>query len=148
MIVLAESIQKNRPVSIQLNQKDRFGRQTESIVGHFRGYLAENKILIDNEWILPESIRNVHILHEEKWFKIHVFTAKSKETDGINSTRKFPNYCLILKTKKLLTLISPGLKTSISAQNGLINQGSAYRRLVQGKTLKCHRVKMAEHETQ
>ena len=34
---LAESLQKNRPVSIQLNQKDHFGRQTESIVGHFRG---------------------------------------------------------------------------------------------------------------
>ena len=36
-IALAESIQKNRLVSIQLNQKDHFGRQTESIVGHFRG---------------------------------------------------------------------------------------------------------------
>ena len=34
---LAESLQKNRPVSIQLNQKDHFGRQTESIVGHLRG---------------------------------------------------------------------------------------------------------------
>ena len=32
--VLAESLQKNRPVSIQLNQKDYLGRQTESIVGY------------------------------------------------------------------------------------------------------------------
>ena len=88
---LAESIQKNRLVSIQLNQKDRFGRQTESIVGHFRGYLAENKLLIDTDWILLESIRNVHILHEEKWSNVHVFTADIKEKDGLNSTRKFPN---------------------------------------------------------
>ena len=90
-IALAESIQKNRLVSIQLNQKDRFGRQTESIVGHFTGYLTDNKLLIDNEWILAESIRNVRILHDEKWSKTHVFSADRKENNGLNSTRKFPN---------------------------------------------------------
>ena len=37
--VLTEALQKNRPVSIQLNQKDHLGRQTESIVGYFRGSL-------------------------------------------------------------------------------------------------------------
>ena len=88
---LAESIQKKRLISVQLNQKDRFGRQTESIVGHFRGYLAENKLLIDTEWILLDSIRNVHILHEQKWSEIHVLTAATKEEDGLNSSRKFPN---------------------------------------------------------
>ena len=88
---LAESIQKNRLVSIQLNQKDRFGRQSESIVGHFRGYLSENKILIDTEWVLLDSIRNVHILHDEKWSKIRVFTKNKKEKDGLNSTREFSN---------------------------------------------------------
>ena len=90
-IALAESIQKNRLVSIQLNQKDRFGRQTESIVGHFRGYLAENKLLIDTDWILLESIRNVHILHEEKWSNVHVFTADTKEKEGLTSTQNFPH---------------------------------------------------------
>ena len=89
--VLAESLQKNRPVSIQLNEKDHLGRQTESIVGHFRGYLTDNKLLIDNEWVLPESIRNVRILNDEKWSKTHVFSANSKEKNGLNSTRKFPN---------------------------------------------------------
>ena len=89
--VLAESLQKNRPVSIQLNEKDHLGRQTESIVGHFRGYLTDNKLLIDNEWVLPESIRNVRILNDEKWSKTHVFSANSKEKNWLNSTRKFPN---------------------------------------------------------
>lgn len=42
--VLAEVLQKNRPVSIQLNQKDSLGRQTESIVGDFRGSPTGNKI--------------------------------------------------------------------------------------------------------
>ena len=89
--VLAEALQKNRPVSIQLNQKDCLGRQTEAIVGHFRGYLAETKLLIDTEWILRESIRNIQILHEQKWSEIHVLTAATKEEDGLNSSRKFPN---------------------------------------------------------
>ena len=40
--ILSESIQKSCLVSIQLNQKDRFERQTESIVCHFKGYLTDN----------------------------------------------------------------------------------------------------------
>ena len=72
--VLGESLQKNRPVSIQLNQKDSLGRQTESIVGHFRGYITGNKIFVNNQWISMESIRNIQLLQEEKWFQIHVFT--------------------------------------------------------------------------
>ena len=89
--VLAESLQKNRPVSIQLNEKDHLGRQTESIVGHFRGYLTDNKLLIDNEWVLPESIRNVRILNDEKWSNTYVFSADTKEKNGLNSTQKFPH---------------------------------------------------------
>ena len=79
--VLVEALKKSHPVSVQLNRKDRFGRQTESIVGHFRGYLAENKILIDNEWILPESIRNVQVLQEDKWFKVDSFKQNQRKTD-------------------------------------------------------------------
>ena len=89
--VLAEALQKNKPVSIQLNEKDHLGRQKESVVGHFRGYLTDNKLLIDNEWILPESIRNVRILNDEKWSNTHVFSADTKEKNGLNSTQKFSN---------------------------------------------------------
>lgn len=60
--VLAEVLQKNRPVSIQLNQKDSLGRQTESIVGDFRGSPTGNKIFINNQWISLESIRNIQLL--------------------------------------------------------------------------------------
>ena len=89
--VLAEALQKNKPVSIQLNEKDHLGRQKESVVGHFRRYLTDNTLLMDNEWILPESIRNVRILNDEKWSNTHVFSADTKEKNGLNSTRKFPN---------------------------------------------------------
>ena len=81
---LAEALQKNRPVSIQLNQKDCLGRQTESIVGHFKGYLAGNKILINNRYLPLESIRNIQLFQEEKWFQILVFKNNQKQTDGKN----------------------------------------------------------------
>ena len=79
--VLSEALRSNRPVSIQLNQKDRFGRQTESVVGHFKGYRAENDILIGEEWVTLETIRNVQILYEDKWFKVDVFRQAQKKED-------------------------------------------------------------------
>ncbi len=79
--VLSEALRRNRPVSLQLNQKDRFGRQTESILGHFKGYRAENDILIGEEWVTPETIRNVQILYEDKWFKVDVFRQAQKKED-------------------------------------------------------------------
>ena len=82
----AESIQKNRLVSIQLNQKDYLGRQTESIVGYFRGSLTGNKIFINNQWISLESIRNIQLLQEEKWFQIHVFTNNRMQIARKNPT--------------------------------------------------------------
>ena len=82
--VLAEALLKNRPVSIQLNEKDHLGRQTKAIVGHFRGYLMGNKILINNQWISLESIRNIQLLQEEKWFQIHVFKNNRMQLSGKN----------------------------------------------------------------
>ena len=82
--VLAEAMQQNKPISIQLNEKDSLGRQTESIVGHFRGSLTGNKILITDQWISLESIRNIQLLQEEKWFQIHVFTNNRMQIAGKN----------------------------------------------------------------
>jgi len=84
--VLADALHKNRPVSIQLNQKDLLGRQTESIVGYFRGSLTGNKIFINNQWISLESIRNIQLLQAEKWFQIHVFTNNRMQIAGKNPT--------------------------------------------------------------
>ena len=82
--VLGESLQKNRPVSIQLNQKDSLGRQTDSIVGHFRGYITGNKILISDQWVSTESIRNVQLLQEQKWIQINVFKNNRMQLSGKN----------------------------------------------------------------
>lgn len=89
--VLVEALKGNRPISIQLNQKDHFGRQTESIEGHFRGYLADNNILIDDEWISLESIRNVQILNEGKWFKIGVSGQAQKSEDRKGQKSPLPS---------------------------------------------------------
>lgn len=69
-----------------MNQKDYLGRQTESIVGYFRGSLTGNKIFINNQWISLESIRNIQLLQEEKWFQIHVFTNNRMQIAGKNPT--------------------------------------------------------------
>ena len=112
--VLAEALQKNRPVSIQLNQKDYLGRQTESIVGYFRGYLTGNKIFINNQWISLESIRNIQLLQEEKWFQIHVFTNNRMQIDEKNP---IPISSPIEEKDTLIRKL-PGLKTSIRARSG------------------------------
>ena len=70
---LAEALKKNRRVSVQLNQKDRFGRQTESIEGFFKGYCGEDEILIGEEWLALDSIRNVQVLQADKWSSVTVF---------------------------------------------------------------------------
>lgn len=70
---LTEALKKNRRVSVQLNQKDRFGRQTESIEGFFKGYCGEDEILIGEEWLALDSIRNVQVLQADKWSSVTVF---------------------------------------------------------------------------
>jgi hypothetical protein len=59
-------LKKNHRLSVQLNQKDRFGRQTESIEGFFKGYCGEDEILIGEAWVPLELIRNVHIYAQRK----------------------------------------------------------------------------------
>ena len=40
--------------------------------------------LINNQWISMESIRNIQLLQEEKWFQIHVFTNNRMQITGNN----------------------------------------------------------------
>lgn len=74
---LTEALKKNRRVSIQLNQKDSFGRQTDSIEGFFKGYCGEDEILIGEEWLALDSIRNVQVLQADKWSSVTVFKQQS-----------------------------------------------------------------------
>lgn len=89
--VLSEALKRNRPVSVQLNRKDRLGRQTESMTGHFKGYRAENDILIGEEWIPLETIRNVQIVYEDKWFKVELFGQAQKTDDTKKQKSPLPS---------------------------------------------------------
>ena len=93
--VLAEALLKNRPVSIQLNQKDYLGRQTEAIVGYFRGSLTENKILINNQWISMESIRN-----RTDFFTLFICTCLWQDKPTYNCSAKVHNSASSLGQKK------------------------------------------------
>lgn len=75
---LAEAAHTKRPVSIQLNQKDKWGRQTDAIVGQFIGYLPGEKIRVDREWLALQDIRNIAVINEEKWSRVQPF--KKTET--------------------------------------------------------------------
>lgn len=69
--VLAEALQKK-----QDRIPKRSPRAPNRVGGRdFRGYLARNRILINDQLVSLEFIRNVQILQEKKWFQIHVFTS-------------------------------------------------------------------------
>ncbi|MGG5331087.1 hypothetical protein IGI46_002225 [Enterococcus sp. AZ163] len=87
---LPEAYNFKKPVSIQLNRKDKFGRQTESVIGEFKGYLRDDELLIGDEWILWEDIRNIQVLYDEKWFKVELFKRDQKKEE-IKKYRKEHN---------------------------------------------------------
>ncbi|MGP6140355.1 MULTISPECIES: hypothetical protein [unclassified Jeotgalibaca] len=70
---LAEASHTKRPISIQLNQKDKWGRQTDSIEGRFQGYLPGGQIKIEDRWLALQDIRNITFLNEGKWSQITPF---------------------------------------------------------------------------
>lgn len=74
---LIEAAASNRPVSIQLNEKDQWGRQSNAIVGLFLGFLPDGKIKVADHWLHLEDIRNISVLNEGKWSKVTPF----KNTD-------------------------------------------------------------------
>lgn len=76
---LIEAASLNRPVSIQLNDRDQWGRQKDAIVGLFLGFLPGEKIKVADHWLHLEDIRNIHVLNEEKWSKVTPF----KNTDTL-----------------------------------------------------------------
>lgn len=66
-----EAYNFKKSVSAQLNRKDKFGQQTESVIGEFEGYLRNDEF--GDEWILWEDIRNIQVVYDEKWFKVELF---------------------------------------------------------------------------
>lgn len=78
---LTEAFNFKKPVSVQLNRKDKFGRQTESVLGEFKGYLRDEELMIGDEWILWDEIRHIHVVYDEKWFNVELFKRDQKKAE-------------------------------------------------------------------
>lgn len=68
-----------RAVSIQLNLKDKWGRQTDSITGDFLGYLPGGKIKIGKLWLALADVRHVSVRNDGKWFRVTPFPKPSDD---------------------------------------------------------------------
>ncbi|OTO09235.1 hypothetical protein A5882_003568 [Enterococcus sp. 4E1_DIV0656] len=77
--VLSEAFLKNKKVSIQLNTRDNMGRLLESIEGGFYGEAYEDYFVCENRKFKWEDIRHIHILDQDKWFKVSVFDLSTKK---------------------------------------------------------------------
>ncbi|AQS54251.1 hypothetical protein BW727_101927 [Jeotgalibaca dankookensis] len=58
------------PLIVQLNQKDEWGRQTDTVRGLFLGYLPDGKIKLTNCWINIADIRSIQVDWQGKWSQV------------------------------------------------------------------------------
>ena len=75
-VILSESFLYHKPVSIQLNTKDEFGRLLDPIEGLFVGEAYEDYFVINDQQIFWTDVRHVEIKKEKKWFDIDYFRNK------------------------------------------------------------------------
>lgn len=67
---LAKAYQKEKPVAVQLNRRDSWGRLKPSIEGFVLGQLDQERCLIDQYPVDYDDIRHVQVLDIEKWFQV------------------------------------------------------------------------------
>lgn len=75
-VILSESFLYHKPVSIQLNTKDEFGRLLDPIEGLFVGEAYEDYFVINDQQIFWPDVRHIEIKKEQKWFDIAYFRNK------------------------------------------------------------------------
>lgn len=64
---LEQSIKYNKVLSIQLNSLDGLGRTKKDIVGVFRGFVDQETLLINDEYISLDDIRHIQMKNFQKW---------------------------------------------------------------------------------
>ena len=72
----------HKPISLQLNTKDEFGRFLDPVEGQFLGEAYEDYFVLNEQLIYWTDVRHVSIKKEEKWFKVDYFK------DGESSLNK------------------------------------------------------------
>lgn len=80
--ILLESFLYHKPITLQLNTKDEFGRFLDPVEGQFLGEAYEDYFVLNEQAIYWTDVRHVSIKKEEKWFKVDYFQ------DGKSSRNK------------------------------------------------------------
>ena len=92
--ILSESFLYRKPISLQLNTKDEFGRFLDPIQGQFLGEAYEDYFVLNEQLIYWTDVRHISIKKEEKWFKVDYF----QDEDSIRNKQEG-------KTEKEIKLI-------------------------------------------
>jgi len=71
--ILSESFLYHKPISLQLNTKDEFGRFLDPVEGQFLGEAYEDYFVLNEQAINWTDVRHVSIKKEEKWFNVDYF---------------------------------------------------------------------------
>ncbi|WP_165038020.1 hypothetical protein [Enterococcus sp. ZJ1622] len=68
--ILTEAFLSRKPVTIQLNLKDDFGRLLDDIEGNFIGEAYDDCFVIDQHPIMWEDVRHIELKETRKWFDL------------------------------------------------------------------------------
>ena len=71
--ILLESFLYHKPITLQLNTKDEFGRFLDPVEGQFLGEAYEDYFVLNEQAIYWTDVRHISIKEDEKWFKIDYF---------------------------------------------------------------------------
>jgi hypothetical protein len=77
--VLSIAFMKHKPVRVQLNTKDHFGRAVECIEGYFLGQAYDNELVIGAQSVNWEEIRNIILIENKKWSEFDVFDYSTED---------------------------------------------------------------------
>nr|CAP62669.1 hypothetical protein [Enterococcus faecium] len=71
--ILLESFLYHKPITLQLNTKDEFGRFLDPVEGQFLGEAYEDYFVLNEQAIYWTDVRHISIKEDEKWFKVDYF---------------------------------------------------------------------------
>lgn len=98
-VILSESFLYHKPVSIQLNTKDEFGRLLDPIEGLFVGEAYEDYFVINDQQIFWPDVRHIEIKKEQKWFDIAYFRNKGSPGKIEEKNKKYDSEVELVKNE-------------------------------------------------
>lgn len=99
-VILSESFLYHKPVSIQLNTKDEFGRFLDPLEGQFLGEAYDDYFVLNDQQIFGPDVRHIEIKKEKKWFNIDYFSnSDSSNNSKIQKESKIENEIEMVKNE-------------------------------------------------